>query len=150
MTAAFGWAALAVGGSVLALVAAAFAIGARTGRHSVMDVAWGAGIAVAAVASFMASAGQGAPARRWLLLVAASAWGYRLAWHVAVRTRGAGEDPRYRDLLVPPGTAGRPGPARGPGPDRDRPAGRSLACSWLLFDTTWPPDGSPTHRNGRR
>lgn len=97
--AAFGWAALAAGCSVLALVAATFAVGARTGRHSVMDVAWGASIAVAGVASFLASAGHGAPARRWLLLVAAFTWGYRLAWHVAVRARGAGEDPRYRELL---------------------------------------------------
>ena len=33
------------------------------------------------------------------LLFAAFTWGYRLAWHVAVRARGAGEDPRYRELL---------------------------------------------------
>ena len=97
--AAFCWAALAAGCSTLAVVAAAFAIGARTGRHTVMDVAWGAGIAVAGVASFLASSGHGAPARRWLLLAAAFTWGCRLAWHVAVRVRGAGEDPRYRDLL---------------------------------------------------
>jgi steroid 5-alpha reductase family enzyme len=97
--AAFAWAALAAGLSVLALVAVTFAIGALTGRHSVMDVAWGASIAVAGVTSFLASAGHGAPARRWLLLFAAFTWGYRLAWHVAVRARGAGEDPRYRELL---------------------------------------------------
>ena len=96
---AFWWAALAAGCSVLVPVAAAFVIGARTSRHSAMDVAWGASIAVAAVASFIASPGHGAPARRWLLLAAAFAWGYRLAWHIAVRARGAGEDPRYRDLL---------------------------------------------------
>ena len=88
----FAWTALVAGCSVLALVAATFAIGARTGRHSVMDVAWGASIAVAGVASFLASAGHGAPARRWLLLVAAFTWGYRLAWHVAVRARGAGSN----------------------------------------------------------
>jgi steroid 5-alpha reductase family enzyme len=99
MSAAFGWTALTAGGAVLALVAVTFVIGAATGRHSVMDVAWGAAIAVAGVASFLASAGQGAPARRWLLLVAAFTWGYRLGWHVAVRARGAGEDPRYRELL---------------------------------------------------
>jgi steroid 5-alpha reductase family enzyme len=99
MTAAFGWAALTADCSVLALVAATFVLGSRTGRHSVMDVAWGASIAVAGVASFLVSAGHGAPARRWLLLVAAFIWGYRLGWHVAVRARGAGEDPRYRELL---------------------------------------------------
>jgi steroid 5-alpha reductase family enzyme len=34
-----------------------------------------------------------------MLLVAAFAWGGRLAWHVAVRARGAGEDPRYKELI---------------------------------------------------
>jgi steroid 5-alpha reductase family enzyme len=97
--AALGWAALAAGCSVLVLVAVAFAIGVRTGKHIVMDVAWGASIATAAVVSVLASAGHGPPARRWLLLVAAFTWGYRLAWHVAVRARDAGEDPRYRELL---------------------------------------------------
>ena len=99
MSAAFGTAALVAGCSVLILVAATFVLGSRTGRHSVMDVAWGAAIAVAGVTGFLASAGHGAPARRWLLLLTAFAWGYRLGWHVAVRARGAGEDPRYRELL---------------------------------------------------
>jgi len=98
--AVFGAAALATALSLLALLAVTFAVGARTGRHSVMDVAWGAGIAVAAVASFLATAGHGVPARRWALGAAAVIWGVRLAAHVAVRARGAGEDPRYRDLLA--------------------------------------------------
>jgi len=32
-------------------------------------------------------------------VAAAFAWGYRLAWHVAARARGAGEDPRYKELI---------------------------------------------------
>jgi steroid 5-alpha reductase family enzyme len=97
--AALGWSELAAACSMLVLVAIAAAVGTRIGKHAVMDVAWGASIAVAGLASFLASAGHGAPARRWLLLGAALAWGGRLAWHVAVRVRGAGEDPRYRELL---------------------------------------------------
>jgi steroid 5-alpha reductase family enzyme len=97
--AAFGAAALVAGCSTFAVVAGAFAVGARTGRHTVMDVAWGASIAVIAVASFLATPGDGAPARRWMLLVAGFAWGFRLAWHVAVRARETGEDPRYSELL---------------------------------------------------
>jgi steroid 5-alpha reductase family enzyme len=95
----FGWTALAAGCSVLALVAVAFAIGAATSKHTVMDVAFGASLAIAALASFLASPGDGAPGRRWLLLVAAFAWGSRLAWHVAARARGSGEDPRYKELI---------------------------------------------------
>jgi steroid 5-alpha reductase family enzyme len=97
--AAFGWAALAAGAAVLALVAVAFAIGVLARKHTAMDVAFGACIAVAAVAGFLASPGHGAPARRWMLLMAAFAWGCRLAWHIAVRARGAGEDPRYQELI---------------------------------------------------
>jgi steroid 5-alpha reductase family enzyme len=96
---AFGWAALAAGGAIGALVAAAFVIGVVTRKHTVMDVAFGAGIAVAAVASFLASAGHGDPVRRWLLLIAGVAWGGRLAWHIGARVLGSGEDPRYAELI---------------------------------------------------
>lgn len=94
--AAFGWATLTAGFSVLALVAVTFAIGARTGRHSVMDVAWGASIAVAGVVSFLASAGHGAPARRWLLLIAAFIWGCRLG-----TARGGASARRGRGPAIP-------------------------------------------------
>jgi steroid 5-alpha reductase family enzyme len=102
--AAFGWptfgaAALAAGCSILVLVAAAFVIGALTRKHTVMDVAFGACIAVAALAGFLASSGHGAAGRRWLLLVAAVAWGVRLAWHIGRRALGSGEDPRYQELI---------------------------------------------------
>jgi steroid 5-alpha reductase family enzyme len=97
--ATFGWTALAAGGAVFALVAVAFAIGVVTRKHTAMDVAFGACIAVAAVAGFLASPGQGEATRRWMLLVAAFAWGYRLAWHIAARIRGSGEDPRYSELI---------------------------------------------------
>ena len=95
----FALTALITAAALLALVAGTFVIGARTGKHSVMDTAWGAGIAVAGAASFLASIGHGVPARRWPLAVAAVLWGARLAWHVAARARGADEDPRYRELL---------------------------------------------------
>jgi steroid 5-alpha reductase family enzyme len=97
--AAFGWAALAAGCSIFVLVAVAFAIGAATRKHTAMDVAFGASIAVAALASFLASPGHGVAGRRWLLLVAAVAWGVRLAWHIGRRALGSGEDPRYQELI---------------------------------------------------
>jgi steroid 5-alpha reductase family enzyme len=65
-----------------------------------MDVAWGAVIMVPGVAGFLASAGHGVAARRYLLVAVSVLWGCRLALHVAVRARGAAEDPRYRDLLA--------------------------------------------------
>jgi steroid 5-alpha reductase family enzyme len=100
MAGAFWVTAGVTAGSLLALLAVTFLIGALTRKHSVMDIAWGAGIMVAGVTSFLASAGHGVPARRYLLVAAAVLWGSRLALHVAVRARGADEDPRYRDLLA--------------------------------------------------
>jgi steroid 5-alpha reductase family enzyme len=96
----FGWAVLAVGSSLVVLLAVTFVVAVRTGKHSVMDIAWGAGIAVSGVASLLTTPGHGVPARRTVLASAAVIWGVRLAVHVAVRARGAGEDPRYRDLLA--------------------------------------------------
>jgi steroid 5-alpha reductase family enzyme len=100
MAGAFWMTAGVTAAALLTLLTVTFLIGTLTGRHSVMDVAWGAGIMVAGVAGFLASAGHGAAARRYLLVAAAVLWGYRLALHVAVRARGADEDPRYRDLLA--------------------------------------------------
>jgi steroid 5-alpha reductase family enzyme len=97
--AGFGWATLAAGLALLVVVAAAYAAGVKTGKHTIMDVAFGACIAVAGLVSFLASLGSGVTARRWLLLVAAVAWGTRLSVHIAARVRGAGEDPRYHELI---------------------------------------------------
>jgi steroid 5-alpha reductase family enzyme len=90
---------LITAGAILAVVAIAFVIGASTGRHSIMDVAWGISIAVAGLVSFLVSTGHGVPGRRWPLAAAAVLWGARLALHIAVRARGKGEDPRYGELL---------------------------------------------------
>ena len=74
-----------------------FLIGRRIGRYNVVDVAWGVGfVAIAAVAAVL---GTGDLFRRVLLLVLVGVWGIRLAPHIAVKTAGKGEDPRYRDLL---------------------------------------------------
>lgn len=91
---------LSTAAALAVLLSVTFAVGVRTGKHSVMDVAWGAGLAVSGVVSFLASAGQGQPPRRWALAAMAVIWGLRLALHVAARARGGGEDPRYRELLA--------------------------------------------------
>ena len=91
--------ALVTAGAILAVVAIAFVIGVGSGKHSIMDVAWGASIAVAGLASFLVSTGHGVPGRRWPLAAAAVLWGARLALHIAIRARGQGEDPRYGELL---------------------------------------------------
>ena len=95
----FGLTLIATAAALLVMMAVTFAVALKAGRHSVVDTAWGLGIALAAVVSLLASAGQGQPARRYLLLAASVIWGLRLAGYVTWRNHGKGEDPRYRDLL---------------------------------------------------
>jgi steroid 5-alpha reductase family enzyme len=90
---------LSTSGALLVMMGITFAIGVKLGRHSVVDTAWGVGIALTATVSLLGSAGHGEPVRRYLLLAAAVSWGLRLAAHLTWRNRGTGEDPRYRDLL---------------------------------------------------
>jgi len=90
------WAAAAL----LALQGVAFAVARKAGKHSVVDTAWGIGIAWAALAAFLTSPGHGDTARRALLLAASALWGARLAVYVGWRNHGQPEDPRYADLLA--------------------------------------------------
>lgn len=81
--------------AVLAVMGVAYLAGRALGRHNVVDTAWG--LAFVAVAGVAAVCGH-APVR-WLLLALVATWGLRLATHLAWRSRGHGEDPRYEALL---------------------------------------------------
>jgi steroid 5-alpha reductase family enzyme len=76
-----------------------FAVSRRTGRHSVIDVAWGLGFVVVAAISAGFAAGHGSTAARALVLVLTAGWGLRLAGYIALRQRGHAEDPRYTRML---------------------------------------------------
>jgi len=86
--------------ALLVMQGITFAIALRVGKHSVVDTAWGVGIALAALVAFLVSQGHGDPARRALLLAASVIWGARLAVYVGWRNHGRPEDPRYRDMLA--------------------------------------------------
>jgi steroid 5-alpha reductase family enzyme len=60
---------------------------------SIVDIAWGADGALIAVSTFLLT--DGALPRRLLLTGMAAIWGIRLALHIGIRKRGAGEDFRY-------------------------------------------------------
>jgi steroid 5-alpha reductase family enzyme len=85
---------------VLSLAVAAVAmtvtavVARRVGRVSVVDVTWG--LALAAVAAVDA-VGSAWPS--WVLFGLVAAWGVRLSGHIARRSRGHGEDPRYVVML---------------------------------------------------
>jgi steroid 5-alpha reductase family enzyme len=94
----FGITLIASAAALLVMMAVTFAVALKAGKHSVVDTAWGLGLALVAVVSL--AAGHGQPARRYVLLAASVLWGVRLAAYVGWRNRGKGEDPRYRDLLA--------------------------------------------------
>lgn len=76
-----------------------FAVAVRRGLHRVVDIAWGLAFAVVAAVTWLLSAGHGDDGRRLLVAAATAVWGLRLAAHIARRSRGHGEDPRYSALL---------------------------------------------------
>jgi steroid 5-alpha reductase family enzyme len=81
---------LSLAAAVLVMVATALAA-KRTGRVSVVDVAWGiALVAVSLVCALLAGTWQS-----WLLVGLVGVWGARLSSHIFTRSRGHGEDPRY-------------------------------------------------------
>jgi steroid 5-alpha reductase family enzyme len=86
-------------GAALVVVLIAFAIGASTGKHRVIDAFWGLGFAVVALTGLGLSAGHGDPGRRWLVTALTVIWGLRLAIHIGWRGRGQPEDPRYERML---------------------------------------------------
>jgi steroid 5-alpha reductase family enzyme len=85
--------------AVVLVLGVTFAVALVVGRHAVVDVAWGLGFVAVAVASWLASGGEGDGTRRALVLLLTGAWGLRLAGHIALRSRGHGEDPRYVELM---------------------------------------------------
>jgi steroid 5-alpha reductase family enzyme len=87
-------------GAVAVVLAGTFVASRRAGKHSVIDVAWGLLFVAITVSALVTSIGHGDPLRRGLLFALPVAWGLRLASHIAQRTRGAPEDPRYERLLA--------------------------------------------------
>jgi steroid 5-alpha reductase family enzyme len=80
-----------------------WAVGLRLGRLAVVDVTWGLGFALIAVVGWVVSAAPvteaGDGLRRALIVILTVLWGGRLAIHIGRRQRGAGEDPRYTELM---------------------------------------------------
>ncbi len=93
---ALPWAA----GAVLLVLVATFVASRVAGKHSVIDIAWGLLFVAIAVATYVTSSGHGDGLRRLLMLLLPLVWGVRLAQHIARRTIGKPEDPRYEQLLA--------------------------------------------------
>jgi steroid 5-alpha reductase family enzyme len=81
--------------AALAVLMVAFVIGAATGVHKGVDVAWGAGLAAVA----LTAAALTRHPMSWLIAALTVIWGLRLAVHIGRRAARSGEDPRYAELL---------------------------------------------------
>ena len=86
-------------GAVVALMAVTTSLAQALKRVAVVDIAWGLGFVLVAVVASVVGGATDADDRRWLLLVMVALWGGRLAWHIRKRAVGAGEDPRYEEML---------------------------------------------------
>jgi steroid 5-alpha reductase family enzyme len=76
-----------------ALMASVWIASLRVRDVSIVDIAWGATGAMMAITTFFMT--DGAPARKFLVVGMTVVWGFRLAFHIGLRSRGKGEDFRY-------------------------------------------------------
>ncbi|MEV4947332.1 DUF1295 domain-containing protein [Streptomyces sp. NPDC053755] len=97
--AAFGLNLAVAAGLALAVMLGTFAVALAKGMHRIVDVAWGVAFAAVALTTWLLSAGYGDDGRRLAVTLATCVWGLRLAFHIARRGRGHGEDPRYARML---------------------------------------------------
>lgn len=84
---------LASGGAVAVLLLATWLVSLPLRDVSIVDIVWGLGFVAVAWTAF--AVGDGDAGRRLLMAVLVSAWGLRLAVHLARRNLGKGEDFRY-------------------------------------------------------
>lgn len=88
---------------VLAFQTAGWWVSRRLGNVTLVDIQWAVGFGL--VAWMGAVWGQGELERRVLVAVLVSLWSARLAWHLARRSWGQPEDPRYRAMRERHGAA---------------------------------------------
>ena len=84
-------------GVALGAMLVLWGIAARIGDVSFIDAVWGGAMALLAVVSWFQLDEPGA--RATLIAGMTLLWGVRLGWHLFVRWRASGEDPRYARIL---------------------------------------------------
>jgi|SoiMethySBSTD1v2_1073268.scaffolds.fasta_scaffold88074_5 steroid 5-alpha reductase family enzyme len=95
-----------MGAALFAVVAVAWQVQLTTGNTGWIDVFWTFGLgAVAIIASLVPiSDGPWPHARQIMVAILVAVWSLRLGWHILMRTRTVGDDPRYRQLITQWGT----------------------------------------------
>jgi steroid 5-alpha reductase family enzyme len=89
---ALAWIAVALS----VLMALAWAVQQRTGNSGWVDTIWTFAVGLVGAGSALWPAAAAAPnARQWLVAGLVAAWSLRLGIHIALRTGGISDDPRY-------------------------------------------------------
>lgn len=99
----------AISASLCLIMAGAWMVQQRTGNSGWVDTIWTFGLGtVGAVSALVPLAQAGWPAARQILtVVLVVLWSLRLGTHIAQRSSGISDDPRYADLIRQWGVAAR-------------------------------------------
>lgn len=81
-----------------AVMAMAWAVQQRTGNSGWVDTVWTFGLGALGVASALVPLGSDVTARQLLVAALVGVWALRLGLHIATRTAGIQDDPRYAAL----------------------------------------------------
>src|SRR3982751_1370932 len=86
----------AIAVSLSILMAGAWAVQQRTGNSGWVDTIWTFSLGLVGAASALWPIAGAAPnARQWLVAALVVIWSLRLGIHIAIRTAGIADDPRY-------------------------------------------------------
>ena len=99
MTALYLKALVAIAASLSVLMAGAWVVQQRTGNSGWVDTIWTFSLGLVGVGSALWPI-EGAPqsARQWLVAALVAIWSLRLGVHIAIRSAGISDDPRYADF----------------------------------------------------
>ncbi|MDO9384206.1 MAG: DUF1295 domain-containing protein [Hyphomicrobiaceae bacterium] len=80
-------------------MALAWAVQQRTGNSGWVDTVWTFGLGAIGIAAALWPDPAAASGRQWLIAVLIAAWALRLGGHIAHRSSGIADDPRYAQLI---------------------------------------------------
>ncbi|MGJ4993610.1 DUF1295 domain-containing protein [Bradyrhizobium sp. HKCCYLS3077] len=90
---------LAMAVAMSVLMSLAWVVQQRTGNSGWVDTIWTFSVGlVGAVGAIWPAGGATPHARQWLVAILVAVWSLRLGGHVAVRSRGITDDPRYAEF----------------------------------------------------
>src|SRR3954466_3208081 len=96
MTILFLEALAAIALSLAILMAGAWLVQQRTGNSGWVDTIWTFSVGLVGAVAALWPVGEASPnARQWLVAALVGIWSLRLGSHIALRSRGITDDPRY-------------------------------------------------------